>query len=467
MIKKIIFFITVIAIILFLGRNLNPFSSLMFEFHDATQPARIQQFTLNLKQLNIPPRVAPDFNFKKGYPVFNFYAPFSYWLTSLINLIGFDIVSSLKLSFLFAILTAFFGSFVFLNGFFDFYPSLLGGVFYITSLYFPVDIFVRGNLAEIWFLALFPWGFYFIIKNSKRLTKLEFFFGVLILSFLFTSHNIYSLISIPLIIIFILLLKNKKPNLMMIGLAILLSSYFWLPALMEMKYIIAQQMAAKTNFRDHFLCLFQLWQSPWGFGGSTPGCVNDGISFKIGKLQIIFFVLGILLFLYKLFIKKNKLNKVSLFFIIYSLLFLFLTIYQSQSIWELFSPVLSVFQFPWRFIGLSLLGISFLSSYFFDQIKFLGKNFVVLVLITAALIINGKYFSGQEIKKSVFEKKYLSQKYIENVAALKIPEYFPKDNVRIDYGRTTIKKTGNILSLITIIGLFIWTILRKKPSYQP
>ena len=43
--KKIIIFISILAIILFLGRDLNPFSSSFFTFHDETQPARIQQFT--------------------------------------------------------------------------------------------------------------------------------------------------------------------------------------------------------------------------------------------------------------------------------------------------------------------------------------------------------------------------------------------------------------------------------------
>ena len=152
-IKTIIFFIAIILVIVFFGKNLNPFSSNMFQFHDETQPARIQQFTSNLKRLEIPPRVAYDFNQKKSYPVFNFYSPFSYWISSLINITGFDIIASIKLSFLLALLTAFLGTFIFLRSFFDFYPALLGGFFYVSSLYFPVDaviisIFKSGNFLN-------------------------------------------------------------------------------------------------------------------------------------------------------------------------------------------------------------------------------------------------------------------------------------------------------------------------------
>src|SRR3989339_1230941 len=106
-IKTLVFFLSIILMIVFFGKNLNPFSSRMFQFHDETQPARIQQFTSNLKKLNIPPRIAYDFNQKKGYPVFNFYAPFSYWLTSLVNITGLSIINSIKLSFLLALFTAF------------------------------------------------------------------------------------------------------------------------------------------------------------------------------------------------------------------------------------------------------------------------------------------------------------------------------------------------------------------------
>jgi len=428
--KKILLVLTLLAIILFLGRNLNPFSSQMFTFHDSTQPARIQQFVLNLKQLKIPPRIAPDFSYGLGFPVFNFYAPFSYWLTSAINFVEFDIISSLKLSFLLAIVLGFFGCFLFIKSFFDFYPSLLGGVLYITSLYFPLNIFVRGNLAEVWFLALFPLGFFFIYKNSLKNNKITLVVTSIILSFLLTSHNILSLISLPIVFIFILLLKNKKQNLLSLAIALLLTAYFWLPALTEMKYTWTKEVATLTNFRDHFLCLNQLWQSDWGYGGSTRGCVNDGMSFKIGKIQLIFFFLGILIFLYKIFFKKYKLNTIYLFIIIYSLLFLFLTLYQSQPLWELFSPILSVIQFPWRLIGPPLLGIAFFSAYFFHYLKIPLKNVLIIIILATALIINGKHFYGQEIKKDRFEKKYLSQEYIKKKAAYAIAEYLP---ITIDY----------------------------------
>jgi len=433
--KKFIIFISISTIILFLGQDLNPFSPYFFTFHDETQPARIQQFTKELKNLHIPPRVAPDMNFGIGYPVFNFYAPTAYWITSFFHLLNFSIINALKISFLAALILAFYGAFKFFTLFFDFWPALAGGFFYVLSLYFPLDIFVRGNLAEIWFLALLPLSIFFIIKISQKkiIDKKIFLTNTIILTIILTSHNIFSLIFFIWIIPFIILFsKNRLINLISLLTALGLGAYFWLPVILETKYTFAKEVATLTFYQNHFLCPTQLWQSPWGFGGSAPGCLNDGMSFKIGKVQVILFIFGVFFFAYHLLIsKKNKSSKSSflpLYFLISTCFFLFLTVYQSAFFWKLFENYLNIIQFPWRFIGLSILGIAFFSSYFLQAIKIPYKSFLIFLVILTTFLLNQKYFFGQKIKNEVFEKKYLSQNYIKNQVAFKMAEYLPKTN---------------------------------------
>lgn len=481
--KKLILTGLIILILIILGKNLNPFFSQFFTFHDETQPGRVHQFVKELKSFHFPPRVAPDMNFGVGYPIFNFYAPTAYWITGLVHLLGVNIINSLKISFLLSLAFGFLGMYLFLTIFFDFLPSMLGGIFYITSLYFPLNIFVRGNLAETWFLALFPFSMFFIIKTAKikKIDKKFFLTNIILLSLLLTSHNIFSLLSIFLIIVIIFITKNSfRINLTALFFAIFLSSYFWFPAILEMKDTWAKEVAEKTKYSDHFLCPNQLWQSDWGYGGSTVGCQNDGMSFKIGKLQLIFFFLGITLFLIKILrSKKIKDEKISLVIMISSGLFLFLTTYQSYFIWKIFEPILKIVQFPWRFIGLSIFGISYSSSYFFDKIKIPLKNIIILFFIFLSLFINQKYFVGQKITNQEFEEKYLSKNYIKNKVAFKVAEYLPKSN---DYNywrslenknpeeneirkltlapfnknkQTTIEKLANLISILTFLILII------------
>jgi uncharacterized membrane protein YfhO len=109
--------------VIFLGKLLNPFEQKMFEFHDDTQAGRIQEFTLNLKHGQIPPRMAPNFSKGLTYPVFNFYAPFSYWLSSLLNLTFFSsVVLAMKASFLLALILSFILIWLFLSESLTFYP---------------------------------------------------------------------------------------------------------------------------------------------------------------------------------------------------------------------------------------------------------------------------------------------------------------------------------------------------------
>jgi len=189
-----------------------------------------------------------------------------------------------------------------------------------------------------------------VLYLITTLKKQNLFFTAVIFSALFTSHNIFSLVSIPIIIFYAFIVKEKRAFLAILA-GMLLSSYFWIPALGEISQVHATQVATLTKYSDHFLCLLQLWSSPWGYGGSTAGCISDGMSFMVGKAQILFAGLGILIFLYKLFTKKRaKIDVIALAVGVILFGSIFLTTESSVFVWNVFSPILSLFQFPWRFL---------------------------------------------------------------------------------------------------------------------
>ncbi|MCX7589450.1 MAG: 6-pyruvoyl-tetrahydropterin synthase-related protein [Patescibacteria group bacterium] len=429
-IEKIILIFFIFLIIFFLGKDLLPTNDYFFPFHDNTQATRIEQFTKELKKLNIPPRIASDMNFNLGFPIFNFYAPTAYWITSLINLIILDPITSLKISFLSTIILSFLFSFIFYRNFFNFYSSLIGAVIYSTCLYIASNIFVRGNLAELWFITLFPLTLNFIYKNSQKYSKKYFFTTSLLIFLLLTTHNIYSLLIIPFLLIYIFINKNVKINILSLIFGFFLSSYFWIPLFFEAKYIWGKEIAILTNYKDHFLCIRQLWDYPWGFGTSKETCQADTMSFQIGKFQIIFFFCGFILLIINFLknIKNKNLDKKYLSYIFFSgstLFFLFLTHHKSIFFWNLFSNYLSVIQFPWRFIGLSIIGLGFMTSYFFNNIK-INKKCLILILSVLIISINEEYFFGQRITNTDFKEKYLSKKYIEKESAYGAQEHLPK-----------------------------------------
>jgi hypothetical protein len=425
--KLIIFCIALIVVFFFLGKELNPFDPHLFLFHDNTQAARLQEFALNLKTGIIPPRLAPNFPFQHGSPVFNFYAPFAYWVGSFIHLMGLSSALSLKLLLFLGLFGSFVSFFLFASLFFGLWGGLLGATLYSSSLWMAVEIFVRGNVGEIWFMALLPLSLYLLKKNDAKKDRLSFILTSICLSFLFTVHNVLSLISVVFIILFSLLLIHKKKAFLAIIIGLLLGSYFLIPAVLENKLTYANEIAAKTKYSDHFLCAWQLWRADtWSYGGSGTGCLNDDMSFQIGKLQLILSGLGLGVFLYSL--KKKWNHSIPLFILGWTILCGFLTITFSKPIWDLFSPIMSMFQFPWRFLPFVVFGVAFFAPYLTHIITNRRVHIIIVLMLSmATLFISGKFFSKPwKYSLDEYESMFLTQKYIGQKAAYEIPEYFPR-----------------------------------------
>ena len=168
--KKHIFLILVLLLfVYFFGQNLNPFDYQTFIGHDETQAARIIEYKLNLENGIFPPKIAPNMSFGMGYPIFNYYAPTPYLITTFINYLGLDTASSIEVSFFLALIYAFLGMFIFLKKNYDPLISLVGALVFVSSTYFATDIFVRYNLSETWFFASMPLAFWALsAKNSKK-----------------------------------------------------------------------------------------------------------------------------------------------------------------------------------------------------------------------------------------------------------------------------------------------------------
>ena len=427
--KRIAFIITLLFIVIFLGRSLNPFSSKMFTFHDETQAARVQQFVLNIKNLQIPPRIAPDFSFKLGYPIFNYYSPFPYWITSILHLTGISVINSLKISFLLAIVVGFVSMFLLLRLFFNFYPSLLAATLYVSSPWLAVEIFIRGNLAETWFIALLPAGFWCLYKNQKNLSSWFFIITVIILSFILTSHNILSIVFVPIIIAYIFLLPNKRKNYFALFFSFLISAYFFLPAIIELPLTYAGEVAKNNNYSGDLLCLWQLWTTPfWGYGGSIPGC-SDGMSFMLGKPQIIFGIIGLFFLVRRLFFQKKD-KAIFIFFTLLLTVSIYFSTNLSLLISGLLEPFLSFFQFPWRLLAFALFGICFVAAGIEIPKRFKKVGFVFVLLAYSVIIYNSKFFIKDLMTNEKFNKDFLSSTFIEKMVAYKVAEYVPKT---VDY----------------------------------
>ena len=177
---------------------------------------------------------------------------------------------------------------------------MLDKIIYLFTPYRAVDLYVRGAIGELLSFVFMPLvlGTLVDVIREKKI-KNSIFFG-LSLALLVLSHNITAIVFLPFVLIFALILivnqKEKLLSLISLGkglvLGLGLSSYYWLPVLLEKKFL---QTGTPFNPIDHFPFIKQLIIPFWGYGASVWG-PYDGFSFQIGLVNLFIFIVLLPLF---------------------------------------------------------------------------------------------------------------------------------------------------------------------------
>ena len=361
---------------------------------DDMHSAWLQQIDKVLKMGQIPPRFVPDLSFGFGYPLFNFAFPLPFYIAEIFHLIGFSLVDSIKLVFILSLPLSGIGMYLFLKEFTNNLLSLTGAVLYIYTPYRAVDIYIRGAIGEIVSFVFLPLIALSFLKIKKSGSLMWVGVGALSLASLVLSHNITAYMFFPFVVLLIIILWDSKKSseylaniFKTIFLALLISSYFWLPAIYEsslMKYDTI------FNFTDHFPTIKQLITPYWGYGASVPG-PHDGMSFFLGLVNILVLVAGgfLTILTWKKFKKLEK--RILLWATIGLAVALFLMNFRSTFIWQNL-PLLPYFQFPWRFLTLT----TFFTPILLIAFKHLKNKSLAIILIVIIVLSSWSYFKPQD-----------------------------------------------------------------------
>ncbi|MBI4157476.1 hypothetical protein HY502_01370, partial [Candidatus Woesebacteria bacterium] len=330
-----------------------------FNMHDDLQMMRQLEMEKCFRDGQIPCRWVPDMGYGFGFPLFNFYPPLPYLIGQGIRLLSFSFVDTAKLTFLLSFLVSGVTMYFLAKEFFGRLGGAVSAIFYIWAPYHSVDVFVRGAMNEAWALAWFPlilWTSFRLINEKKKLTK--WVVGLALAWFaLFTSHNLMVLIFAPVFVLWCLIFLRQKrwkiiPYLVVSGiLALALSAFFTLPAILEQKLVqVNTLIVGYYEYIAHFVSLNQLLFSRfWGYGPSVWG-TDDGMPFQIGHLHWILSLVLIFLLIYR-YIKTKKVDNllvVTGFFLVVGWFAAFMAHSRATPIWQTLPPLKFV-QFPWRF----------------------------------------------------------------------------------------------------------------------
>lgn len=337
-----------------------------------------------IKMLQFPPRYTPDLSFGFGYPLFTFVYPFPFYVAEIFHLLGFSLVNSVKLVFGLSIPLSMYFMYKLLTNYMKDSWALAGAVLYVYAPYRALEMFVRGTIGEIVAFVFFPIIILSVIKKNPYALALS-------VAGLVLSHNIMAYMFMPFLLLFVILNKSFWVSLKGILLGLLVSSYFWVPAIVEsnlMKYDTV------FNFYDHYPALKQFITPYWGYGASVPGNY-DTMSFYMGLTGLAVVAIGTVLFL----LKRNKFSREEQVFVGWSifvvLISVFMMNFRSAWFWRNL-PLLPYFQFPWRFLAI----ITLFSPFFLIAIHKFSDNKIVKVapfaVIFLSLFLNFNYFKTSE-----------------------------------------------------------------------
>jgi len=362
-------------------------------------------------------RWAPGINWGYGYPMFNFYPPFFSFISVLIFKLTHNMVLSINLACTLFWMLSGLGMFLLSREFWGTEGGMLSAVLYVYAPYHIADLYVRGAFAEFSSFAFFPFLLFSILKMSRKMSLGAFLLGVGSIFGLSLTHNIMSMVFFPIAIAFVFYLyftENRSswifPVLGMFVIGLMMSSFFWLPALIEKKFLnLGFLISMRYDFHKNFVSAGQLF---WPFNKN----VVDDLSFQIGVVHTLL-CLGTLACIGKIFKVNRRLGSGYIFFLGITLAAIFLTLPYSHMFWERIK-MLSFIQFPWRILAIIVFTMSFLGGSIVLLIKDPTiRNIVIIAIGLSTILI---YLN------SVSKPTFVNEQKIEDFLAMGEGEYTPR-----------------------------------------
>ncbi len=319
------------------------------------------------------PRWAPDFYYGYGYPIFNYYAPFTYYLANGLALLpGLNIVGGVKWVFVLGILGAGLGTYFFVRDWLGPRAGLLSAALYTFAPYlFFIDPHMRGDLAEAFSLGIFPlalWAYRRLLvgPGGRRRYLVA---GTLLQAVVVLSHNLMALVFTAMLLAYLLwesftrllaLLRHSQvkklavvgrrwagqigPAWLALVLGLGLSAIFWLPVMLERDAVhLTLTGPGHFDFHNHFLSLGQLLAPTpsLDLGAAAPKTAHN-----LGPAQWLLALPALLALAWG----PPARRRLTWFFGLCAAFLIFLMLPGSTWLWETV-PFMEYLQFPWRLLG--------------------------------------------------------------------------------------------------------------------
>ncbi|CAN5402259.1 hypothetical protein BH10CHL1_BH10CHL1_04740 [soil metagenome] len=329
------------------------------------------------------PRWAADLGNGYGLPLFVYAPPLPYYLMSLLHTLGFSLELAFKGTLLLAVALACFGAYQMNRALLGQWPGAVGAAAYLYAPILLRELFIQGNIAQLLAWVFVPWACYGIIQLFRRVRLRNGLIVALAVMGTLLSHNAAALLmagTVASLSVILWLFTRRWRALLatvvssVLGLA--LSAWFWLPALLEGKYVQLGRIVA-SDFRPRFISLTELIAlSP----RLDTGAINSFFPLTLGAVQVWLALVGMLLMvsLGLIWLSKRQpidwlLAGAGLFFSLFTLFCALMATAWSEPIWRML-PFLNLFEWPFRWHGFTVVGLSWLCAFtIFAMTRYLDR----------------------------------------------------------------------------------------------
>lgn len=364
---------------------------------------RLVQLDALVQQGIIYSRWAPDLAYGFGYPIFNYYAPLTYYLAEIIHLAGLDLQYAFLATFIIAFVVGAVSMYLWVRDLFGDIAGLVAAAVFVLSPYLMIDALQRGALAEHVALSLLPLNLFVFRRMIWKGGWLNALASTLAFACLLLTHNITALVFSPLLLIYIVLLSwhkikytkkkldatsDTKLHLVLLPLwflllGVALAAFYWIPALFEREQvqIIQAYGPSAFNYESNFQSIVASFALPFTW---DPNLINRGTPIALSLLSVLLGAIGSVgTFRYYGWGEQRFHVVFGLFGLLFSL---FMTVSISQILWDTI-PLLAFVQFPWRFLGLATVFVALLAGAGADTIITVARGRLKVQMALPAILI--------------------------------------------------------------------------------
>lgn len=252
------------------------------------------------------PRFLPDLYGGYGYPTFCFYQPGFFWIAALFAALPLPLHEALKLALVAMLAVGAWGAFRLGGALANRRYGLFAAALFLLTPYLFVDLYVRGDLSEALGLLLGPWVLFFAVDLARRLARgaspaaamlgLALAVGALVL-----AHPAPALALLPATAAVLAALAWRAPHgrallaraVACFAAGIALAAPYW-GGLLALRGSVGFDRLVGGFYAPeaHGVAPWQLVSHAWGFGGSSAGAHDDGMSLQLGAVHLVLGLAG-------------------------------------------------------------------------------------------------------------------------------------------------------------------------------